>query len=351
VSEEKGVGSMSAVVAAMAGMGARAGLVGRSSVKWRDNIAVRQMRQMDYQAHLDQLADIWTRADATGQDGLDPEEFEVAFRGHFPPWKRPADAHMSAITLDRLFRKIDANGDGRVSWEEFSDFVMSEAMASSLVEKEDISIFADHQLDCPYNDHNAYHKEMVTGLVIVPEISKIVTCSSDATIRVWSATTLQHLQTIKISEKETATWFTGMDVLLGFKSGTFPFGILAAASDRFLWLYDLKSFGFIGAVALGDDISPLCCYGFQRQDKALRMKYSDAQYFIAIGDAEGRVHLYEQVRLSAADSNSEHFWPYVLLHGPNPGSLFWRPLLFQIIQTPISVDEKIDSETLRMSVH
>ena len=232
---DKGGTEATAVAVAMTGMGNALGRTARHAGKWRKNIAAKQIRKLDYQEHLDQLCDTWLRADINSQDGLDPIEFQQAFHGHFPPWRRPVDAQMALVTLDTLFKKIDANGDGRVSWSEFSDFVLSEAMQHHQVDKVEITVFRETVYDCEYNDATVYHKDMITELVNITAIKKYVTCSRDATLRVWASKTHQHLQTIRLSEKSTTTWVMGATQALGFRSANYPFGILVVvASDRYI---------------------------------------------------------------------------------------------------------------------
>ena len=243
-------------------------------------------------------SDIWERADINDQDGLDPEEFAEAFRGHYPPWRKPVGALVTSMTLDLLFRKIDANGDGRVSWEEFGDFVLSEAMQRHQVDKVDVRIFDGIQEDNKFNDESAYHLEVITDIVNLSDKSQYLSCSRDGTIRIWGSTSLNHIQTIRIPDKSSTTWITGATKADGLKSALHPKGILVViASDRSMRMYDIKSFAFLGMIMLPDDVSPLCCSGFTRKDVLRRMKTSTEDHFIVIGDAEGKILVYEQVIL------------------------------------------------------
>ena len=66
-----------------------------------------------------------------------------------------------------LLTQIDANDDGRVSWEEFSSYVLQESMhltskgASSMLG----SVFADRLPEDEYTDPSAYHRDMITGTI------------------------------------------------------------------------------------------------------------------------------------------------------------------------------------------
>jgi len=281
---------------AVATLGDGLGMAGRIGRKWRHNVATRQLKNLDYQAQLDQLCDAWGRADRTNSDGLDTVELAHAFRAHFPPWRKPVDQKISSTTLENLFMRVDASGDGRVSWSEFSDFVLSEAMQSHTVDKIEVSIFATTKYDDEYNKPGDYHKDMITGMVLLPNINKYVTTSRDGSFRVWTSNTHKHVQTVKLSEKGAVSWVVGATEALGFKPSTYPFGVLATvSSDRNMRLYDIKSFAFLSCVPLGDDVSPLCCSGFVRKDVLLRMKATEAENFIVIGDAEGKILVYEQV--------------------------------------------------------
>lgn len=241
-----------------------------------------------------QLCDLWVRIDLASQEGLDPIEFQKAFHGHFTPWRQPVDAGIAGVTLNKLFMKIDANGDGRVSWEEFSEFVMSEAMQSYRIEKVEISVFAKPLYDNIFNDLTAYHKDMITHIVNVESINKYVTTARDGTLRVWSSKDHQHIHTIKLSEKSATTWATSATEATGLKSSTHPFGVLlVVSSDRYMRFFDLKGFTLLSSVALDSDTSPICCSGFVRK-AVRRLKNSDCENLIIIGDTEGKIIVYEQ---------------------------------------------------------
>jgi hypothetical protein len=245
----------------------------KMAMKWKTSIVTKQLNELDYQSHMDQLADVWMRADVNGRDGLDVTEFKNAFHDHFVPWKMPVDKNIAGITLSRLFMKIDANGDGRVDWAEFSDFVMCEAMQSNGLDKEEIDVFAQTEF-FGNKEPGQQHKDMITDLVIVKtgRTTKYVTCSRDGTIRVWNPESRQLLHTIRTSEKAAVSdglgprpscpaWVTGVCEAVGFESPMHPFGLLAAVSaDRYLRLYDTKTYAFVSSVPLADDVSPLCCW-------------------------------------------------------------------------------------------
>jgi WD40 repeat protein len=169
------------------------------------------------------------------------------------------------------------------------------------VGKVEISVFdpPQPQQEDEWNDHGAYHKDMITDIVNVSSLNKYVTCSRDGTLRVWASKTLNHVQTIKISDKTRAgacPWVTNATEARGLQSGTYPFGVLAVvAADKQMRMYDMKNFALLSTVALGEDVSPLCCTGFVRKDVVRRAKNATTDHMIAIGDSEGKIVLYEQV--------------------------------------------------------
>ena len=294
--ETEGPAALVRASAVMAKLGDGLGMAARLGHKWKQTVAVKQMSRLDYRTNLDQLCDVWARADvAGGGDGLDPEEFQQAFRGHFPPWKQPVGAEFVDAALVMLFKKIDANGDGRVSWDEFSDFVLAEAMQSHRIEKEEVSVFNPVEYDNQFNDPGAFHKDLITAVVNVGAKNQYVSSSRDGSIRIWGSTTQNHIHTIRISDKPTQTWITGITIADGYKSAQHPLGVLVSvASDRVMRLYDMKNFALLGAVMLPDDVSPLCCSGFDRKDVLRRSKLTTAEYFIMVGDTDGKILVYEQ---------------------------------------------------------
>jgi WD40 repeat protein len=168
--------------------------------------------------------------------------------------------------------------------------------------KVEISVFEAPQIqqEDEFNDPSVFHKEMITDMVNISSVHKYVTCSRDGSLRVWAAKTLNHIQTVKVSDKSkpgSIPWVTNATEAHGLQSSTYPFGVLAVmATDKQMRLYDIKSFALLNSISLPEDVSPLCCTGFMRKDVLRRMKNSSSDYFIAIGDADGKIIIYEQVK-------------------------------------------------------
>ena len=61
---------------------------------------------------------------ADGSGALDQEEFVQAFKS-----VKSLSANMTHEQLTHLFMKIDANSDGTVDWDEFTNHILLEQMA------------------------------------------------------------------------------------------------------------------------------------------------------------------------------------------------------------------------------
>ena len=120
------------------------------------------MIDMDWE-NLGHLNDCFTRADVFGRGSVDLKEFVAAFKDVFPPWRHAVDSNVSHSVLKNMFIRIDANEDGRLSWEEFSSYVLQESMQMSLTGATgiQISLFQDKLPNDQYTDPSAYHKEMI----------------------------------------------------------------------------------------------------------------------------------------------------------------------------------------------
>ena len=124
--------------------------------------------------------------------GLDLDEFIDEF-GHI------IGADLSRQQLQMMFMKIDANSDGDVSWDEFTNWLLKmEAGASHGDENE----FGD--LSCLHEqrgESKSFHSGMVGTLLSVKLPGHAyVTGGRDGTFRMWNSSTLEHIRTVSIVE-------------------------------------------------------------------------------------------------------------------------------------------------------
>ncbi|KAJ9465050.1 putative WD repeat-containing protein [Diplonema papillatum] len=139
---------------------------------------------------LEKLKELKVLFDRASEGTLDEDEFIQAFEeilGDDP------------AQLKRWFRRIDANANGSVDWDEFSSFVLLDR------NREDAS--ADYTPLTPlrtvrsrhtFRNSLQGHKAQVTSVHILPNRalphqSKVLTASADSTIKAWSCDSL-HLE-------------------------------------------------------------------------------------------------------------------------------------------------------------
>lgn len=172
--------------------------------RWHDKFAAaHRMISMDWN-NLGHLCDTFERADVTKAGGVDIKEFVDAFRKVYPPWRTAVDNNVAINVLNKLFTKaswhpvisssraqfqslrdafascvfdmriptrpfplpqVDTNDDGRLSWDEFSAYVLQESMhlTSKGLNSMLGSVFAERLPEDEYTDPSAYHRDMITG--------------------------------------------------------------------------------------------------------------------------------------------------------------------------------------------
>lgn len=98
--------------------------------------------------------------------------------------------------LRRLFMQIDADSDGRVTWEELLTFLLQRDKGG-----DDDSNRYLPSTDALPNPGTAAHTAPVSHIVPLPDKDKYVTLGRDATLRLWSRGRLEHTKTLALAEK------------------------------------------------------------------------------------------------------------------------------------------------------
>jgi len=229
---------------------------------------------MEDRINLSQLMDLkaaFDRADTDHGGTLDIDEFLAAFGNVL-------GKNLTEEQLTHLFMKIDANSDGTVDWDEFTNFMLLEnENAGERNQAEGSATLSE--LD-PRNDPNPkslHHRDMMDSIMEVPKVERLFTSSRDGTLRVWKADTMQHVKTVRVSD----SWVTSMT--------HFPQSnrIAVASMDRTISFYDASTDKVeLVAQLTGLETSPLCLGSWNDQ---LMEK-------LIVGDDCGNIALYDTSR-------------------------------------------------------
>ena len=122
--------------------------------------------------------------------GLDADEF-VAALGKL--WT----SH-SQQELMRLFMQIDADSDGRVTWQELLTFLLQKDQVG---DDNEINRFMRDLDRSPPPPAGCSHAAPVTQILSIPDKDKYLTVGRDATMRLWQTDTLAHARTLQLPEK------------------------------------------------------------------------------------------------------------------------------------------------------
>ena len=99
--------------------------------------------------------------------------------------------------LNRLFMQIDADSDGRVTWEELLTFLLQKNEAEGESEKNSF-IYDLEQVAAP---PNVAHSTGMTQLITMADKEKYLSIGRDATLKFWNFGTMQHARTVSLPEK------------------------------------------------------------------------------------------------------------------------------------------------------
>ena len=223
---------------------------------------------------LMELKAAFDRADTDGGGSLDMEEFLDAFGGVL-------GKNLTHEQLTHLFMKIDANSDGSVDWDEFTNYMLLETQAASNMSDRSYQVCYQDALDknlgsvwVDPSPKALHHRNMIAGILAIPKQEKFVTHSRDGTVRVWHAGTLAHLRTLRVSE----SWVTDCK--------HFPLSnrLVASSIDRTVSFYDAGTYELTSQLT-GLDTSPMCI-GYWQDPEA------ESERMI-LGDDAGNIALYD----------------------------------------------------------
>ncbi|CAK9112051.1 WD repeat-containing protein 64, partial [Durusdinium trenchii] len=132
--------------------------------------------------------------DLFGKDGeMDQDSFVEAF-GEI------LGNNLTSLQLTHLFMKIDANSDGSVDWDEFTNYMFlnnqdsSGAEASQSVDDEASRQYfpASYDIFDLNNGIKTFHKDQVVALTYVEKLNNLLSASRDGVVNLWHPTTLLH---------------------------------------------------------------------------------------------------------------------------------------------------------------
>ena len=209
--------------------------------------------------------DMATKAD---KDGLELDDFVDNFRDIL-------GEKMTDRQLEKLFMKIDANSDGSVDWEEFSNFMLMETEGAALLTTGTgyREFLGEDTIPVPIDNVHHVHRDMINRILSIKRLGTYVTSSRDGTLRVWGQTRLNHLRTIKLP---TSAWISDCTFMEPYNR------VCAATMDRQLTLIDTASWDVTMSITKLPS-APLCVdwHGIEGGDN-----------FLSVGDDSGHVSFF-----------------------------------------------------------
>jgi hypothetical protein len=143
--------------------------------------------------------------------------------------------------LTLMFRRMDANMDNQVEWNEFSDFMLLEGLANDKRDAANAMYIAQDRSARP---EVKQHSGTIRRIKYSPQLGKYFSSGTDSTIRVWDQT-LQHQKTVN-----TGGWVHDFTIWMDG-------GQLAAATTRAITVFDLTTMDKIDVFDVAD-WAPLC---------------------------------------------------------------------------------------------
>ena len=187
---------------------------------------------------LMELKAAFDRADIDGGGSLDMDEFLEAFG-------EVLGKNLTHEQLTHLFMKIDANSDGSVDWDEFTNYMLLETQAASDMSDRSYQVKYQDAFDknlgpvwVDPNPKSVHHRDMISGMLPIPKQEKFVTHSRDGTVRVWHAGTLAHQRTLRVVHDGRVSTSQVTDCKYFSQTNR----LVVSSIDRVVTFYDAGSF-------------------------------------------------------------------------------------------------------------
>ena len=270
--------------------------------------------------------------DASAQNwssrGLDLDEFIEEF-GHI------IGANLSRAELQTMFMKIDANSDGDVDWDEFTNWMLKmEAGAHSMNEdKSQGKMYVSHEQS---GESPAYHRGMVSRIVSVNNASHhaYVSAGRDGTIRFWSSTTLETVN-VEASNVEYLKANEWRDNVPGARAmiraahncnngrGGGGGGTGGGTGSKKLWITDICVMSMCNRLAVCAADRTISFFDLYTMDVACRVKMqqlptsmayhtnaTNTSQYLTWGDDKGQIHVFKLMQHFNFDEGLDDYGEY-----------------------------------------
>jgi WD40 repeat protein len=175
-------------------------------------------------------------ADASGNGTLEPSEFVAAFKGLL----QTQDGSDEAALL-KLFSRVDANCDGEIDWDEFSNYMLLESQGTAQIRDVEAGVKLSTPTDFGPLPDNSQHTDSITYISMITTANgqeRYLTCGKDGFIRFWNVNNLQPMRTIQTGK----SWVTCAKVLPTTKK------LAVTSFSRSMKIYDLVTFEQCGQI-------------------------------------------------------------------------------------------------------
>lgn len=224
---------------------------------------------------LKKVQAVFISADASGDGSLEPSEFVAAFKGLL----QTEDGSDEAALL-KLFSRVDANCDGTIDWDEFSNYMLLESQGTAQIRDVEAGVKLSPPTDCGPLPDNSHHTDSITYVSMITAANgqeRYVTCGKDGFIRFWNVNTLQPMRSIQTGK----SWVTCAKVLPTTKK------LAVTSTSRSMKIYDLVTFEQCGQIQ-EIDYSPMSMDCWTPKRNKVRMRDTQTFFKLSYANASQR---------------------------------------------------------------
>ena len=138
--------------------------------------------------------------------------------------------------LQQLFRRIDANSDQSVDWNEYTNYLLLEEQGAHNLELEEARCeISPQEFNEPKKNSGHHHREIIHTIIKLDKKQAYLTASGDGEIKLWELKNLAFRRTIDHQQRITCILYMPR-----------PSKLVVGSVDRTLTFYEMTSFNPVG---------------------------------------------------------------------------------------------------------
>ena len=145
----------------------------------------------------------------------------------------------TSTELKQLFRRIDANSDESVDWNEYTNYLLLEEQGAHNLEVEEARCeISPQDFIEPRQNSGHHHREIIHTIIKLDKKQAYLTASADGELKLWELKNLAFRRTVDHQQRVTCVVYMPR-----------PAKLVVGSVDRTLTFYEMTSFNPVGKIS------------------------------------------------------------------------------------------------------